>query len=55
MRGCHAEIIPILPTFERKIGSFDGAQLPYIIEQGEREAEAQLPYLKRLLAGTVKG
>jgi len=45
----HAEIIPILPTFERKIGNFDGAQLPYIIELGEKEAEAHLPYLRRLL------
>jgi NTE family protein len=48
----HAEIIPILPSFERKIGNFDGAQLPYIIELGEREAEVQIPYLKRLLAST---
>lgn len=45
----HAEIIPVLPTFERKIGNFDGAQLPYIIEKGEKEAEAQLPYLKSAL------
>jgi len=45
----HAEIVPILPTFERKIGNFDGAQLSYIIELGEREAEAHMPYLKRLL------
>jgi NTE family protein len=48
----HAEIIPILPSFERKIGNFDGAQLPYIIELGEKEAEVQVPYLKRLLAST---
>jgi NTE family protein len=46
----HAEIIPVLPTFERKIGNFDGAQLPYIVELGEKEAEAQIPYLKKLLS-----
>ena len=46
----HAEIIPVLPTFERRIGNFDGAQLPYIIELGEKEGEAHVPYLKRLLA-----
>jgi NTE family protein len=45
----HAEIIPILPDFERKIGSFDGTQLPYIIELGEQAAEAHVAYLKRLL------
>jgi NTE family protein len=48
----HAEIIPILPTFEREIGNFDTAQLPYIIELGEKEAEAQIPYLKKLLSRT---
>ena len=45
----HAEILPILPTFKREIGSYDTAQLPYIIELGEKEAERQIPYLKRLL------
>jgi NTE family protein len=45
----HAEIIPILPTFDRQIGGFDHHQLPYIIEQGEKATEEQLPYLKRLL------
>ena len=45
----HAEIIPILPVFEKEIGNFDAAQLPYIIEQGQKEAEAHMPYLKRLL------
>jgi len=28
----HAEIIHILPTFDRVIGNFDNAQLPHIIE-----------------------
>lgn len=45
----HAEIIPILPSFEKQIGGFDHHQLPYIVEQGEKAAEEQLPYLKRLL------
>jgi NTE family protein len=45
----HAEIIPILPVFEKQIGGFDHHQLPYIIEQGEKAAEEQIPYLKRLL------
>jgi NTE family protein len=47
----HAEIIPIMPTFDRPIKLTDAHQLPYIIEQGERAAEAELPYLRSLLAG----
>jgi NTE family protein len=45
----HAEVIPILPEFDRHIGLFDTAKVPYIIEEGERAAEAQMPYLERLL------
>jgi NTE family protein len=45
----HAEIIPILPRFERQIGSFDIHEMPHIIEQGERAAEEQLPYIQRVL------
>jgi len=45
----HAEIIPVLPKFEKQIGGFDHHQLPYIIDQGEKAAEEQLPYLKKLL------
>lgn len=46
----HAEIIPILPDFERPIRLFDTDQIPYVIEQGMRAAEAQLDYIKRVLA-----
>ncbi len=46
----HAEIIPILPEFERSIGTFDTAQIPYIIEQGERAAEQHIPYIRQLVA-----
>jgi NTE family protein len=45
----HAEIIPVLPAFERDFGNFETAQLPYIIECGEKEAEQQVGYLKELL------
>jgi NTE family protein len=48
----HAEIIPILPEFDRQIGLFDTDQIPYAIEEGVRAAEAQIPYLQRLLDGT---
>ena len=45
----HAEIIPMLPDFDRPIRLFDTDQFPYVIEQGERAAEAQLGYLRKVL------
>ncbi|HAV78300.1 MAG TPA: hypothetical protein DCX53_13210 [Anaerolineae bacterium] len=45
----HSEIIPILPEFEHKIKLFDTDKLPYVIEEGERAAEKQLPFIKGLL------
>lgn len=49
----HSEIVPVLPDFDRPIGLFDTDQIPYVIEQGEKAAEAQMPYLLRILAGGV--
>ena len=46
----HAEIIPILPNFEKPIGTFDTGQIPYIIEQGEKAAAEHIPYMKQLLS-----
>jgi NTE family protein len=46
----HAEIIPILPDFERPVGTFDTAQIPYIIAQGEKATEQHIPYIKQLVA-----
>jgi NTE family protein len=48
----HAEIIPILPVFDKEIGNFETAQLPHIIERGEAEMEAKVEYLKKLLLST---
>lgn len=45
----HAEIIPVLPDFDQRVGLFDTGKFSYVIEQGERTAEQQLPYLKKLL------
>jgi hypothetical protein len=42
----HAEIIPILPEFKYRIKLFDTDKLPYVIEEGERAAEAHLPYIR---------
>ena len=48
----HAEILLVLPDFDRTISLFDTEQLPYVIEQGKRAMEAQIPYLQRLLGTT---
>ena len=45
----HAEIIPIIPQFKERIRLFDTEKIPYIIEEGERAADAQIPYLAKLL------
>jgi len=45
----HAEVIPILPEFRSRIRLFDTGKIAAIIEDGERAAEEQLPYLLRLL------
>jgi NTE family protein len=48
----HAEIIPILPDFDKPVGTFETQQIPYIIEQGEKAAEENIPYIKQLLLDT---
>jgi len=45
----HAEILPIIPEFTQHVHLFDTGKIPYVIEEGERAAEAQMPYLTRLL------
>jgi NTE family protein len=46
----HTEVIPVIPEFGERVRLFDTAKIPYVIAEGERAAEEQLPYLKRLLA-----
>lgn len=46
----HHEIIPIVPQFQHRIHLFDTHRIPYVIEEGERAAEQQVPHLRRLLA-----
>ena len=45
----HAEIIPVLPDFDRPVRLFDTHLIPYVIEEGERATLAQLPHLHRAL------
>ncbi|WP_149195170.1 patatin-like phospholipase family protein [Luteimonas suaedae] len=45
----HAEIIPVLPDFDRPVRLFDTHEIPYVIEEGERATDAQLGYLRQAL------
>ncbi|MBK7470610.1 MAG: patatin-like phospholipase family protein [Betaproteobacteria bacterium] len=45
----HDEVIPIVPQFDQHVGLFETAKLAYVIEEGEKAAEEQIPYLRRLL------
>jgi len=46
----HHEIISIIPEFEKRVSMSDTHLIPYVIEQGRRAAEFQMPYLKQLLS-----
>lgn len=46
----HAELVPLMPHFDHKIGLTDTHLLPHIIEQGEKAIEDELPHLRRFLA-----
>lgn len=51
----HAELVPIMPEFDHPIGLGDTDLLPHIIERGADAMEAELPYLRRVLAaGTAQ-
>jgi len=45
----HSEIIPIIPEFQYPIKLFDTDKIPYVIDEGERAAEKQMPYIKKML------
>lgn len=50
----HSEVIPIIPQFKQRIHLFDTDKIPYIIEEGEKAAEEQIPYLKRLMGNRTE-
>ena len=45
----HAEILPVMPEFDERVGLFDTDKIPYVIERGEAAAEEVVPYLRRVL------
>ncbi|UCE32328.1 MAG: patatin-like phospholipase family protein [Burkholderiales bacterium] len=51
----HDEVISVVPQFKQRIRMFDTAKIEYIIEEGERATEEQMPYVRRLLDATAQG
>jgi NTE family protein len=45
----HAEVIAVLPDFGQTVGLRDTHLIEHLVRQGERAAEKELPYLRRLL------
>jgi NTE family protein len=47
----HSEVIPVLPDFQgQRVNIFDATRIPFVIEEGRREAQTHIPYVRRLLA-----
>lgn len=46
----HAEVLTIIPEFNQRIRLFDTEKVPYIIDAGAEAAQAQIGYLRRVLA-----
>lgn len=51
----HGEVIAIMPDFDQRIRLFDTDKVDYIIEEGERAAQEQMPYLRQLLSSELSG
>lgn len=45
----HSEVLLVVPRFTQRVRLFDVDKMPYIMEEGQRAMEEQLPYLRRLL------
>jgi NTE family protein len=39
-----------MPVLERRVGLFDTAAMPYLVDAGRRATEARLPAIKAFLA-----
>ena len=46
----HAEVLPIIPDFDRPVGLRDLHLVDHLMELGSLAAEREMPYLRRLLA-----
>lgn len=51
----HSEVIVVVPEFRERVKLFDTSKMDYVIGEGERAAEAHLPYLRELLGIGASG
>ncbi|WP_326539451.1 patatin-like phospholipase family protein [Pseudorhodoferax sp.] len=49
----HAEVLPIIPQIASRVGLRDVHLVPELVACGERAAELQVPYLRRLFAASA--
>jgi NTE family protein len=45
----HAEVVAVLPDFDKTVGLRDLHLIPYLVRQGELAMNKEVPYLRRLL------
>ena len=53
-RGNGARLLSLVPCLERRVGLFDTAAMPYLVDAGRRAAEAALPAIHALLRGPAQ-
>ena len=53
-RGNGARLLSLVPCLERRVGLFDTAAMPYLVDAGRRAAEAALPAIHALLRGSAQ-
>ena len=50
----HAEIVPLMPGFDHQVRLGDTHLIPHLIRRGEEAMEAELPYVRRLMAAAER-
>lgn len=50
----HRRLVLLMPDIERRVGLFDTAAMPYLLDLGRRAAESALPQLVRLLQASTQ-
>ena len=53
-KGNGARLLSLVPSLERRVGLFDTAAMPYLVDAGRRAAEAALPAIHTLLRGAAQ-
>jgi NTE family protein len=54
VRASGLPMVSLLPRLERRVGLFDTAAMPYLVEAGRRATEEALPAIHAMLARTPR-